>query len=53
MSYIFDCRVNRPQRISNAIQILIARGIFKQQRNGVVFDKDGNEVARDPERYHS
>jgi hypothetical protein len=43
----------KPQRVSNAIQLLIARGTFMQQRDGIVFDKDGNEVARDPERYQS
>ncbi|MCO4089489.1 MAG: AIPR family protein [Limnohabitans sp.] len=41
----------KPQRVTNAIQILIARGAFMQQRDGVVYDNAGNEVARDVSRY--
>ena len=32
------------------IQTLIARGVWLQQRDGVVFDRDGKEVARDESR---
>lgn len=38
------------QRVSRAIQTLIARGVWLQQRDGVVFDKSGNEVMRDETR---
>lgn len=41
----------KPQRVSNAIQILVSRGTFMQQRDGVVYDSAGNEVARDATRY--
>lgn len=41
----------KPQRVSNAIQILIARGAYKQQRDGIVYDSEGNEVARDASRF--
>jgi hypothetical protein len=40
----------KPQRTRNAIQILIARGIFMQQRDGVVYDSAGNEITRDESR---
>jgi len=40
----------KPNRVSNAIQTLISRGIFLQQRDGIVFDRDGHEVARDKSR---
>lgn len=43
----------KPQRVQNAMQILIARGTFMQQRDGVVYDSAGNEVARDANRYTS
>jgi hypothetical protein len=41
----------KPYRVSNAIQLLIARGDWMQQRDGIVFDKKGNEVARDESRF--
>lgn len=47
---VADALSAKPDRVSNAIQILIARGVWLQQRDGVVFDKDGNEVARDESR---
>lgn len=40
----------KPNRVKNAIQTLIARGVWLQQRDGVVFDRDGKEVARDMSR---
>lgn len=47
---VADALSAKTDRVSNAIQILIARGVWLQQRDGVVFDKDGNEVARDESR---
>ena len=41
----------RPDRVSQSIKILIARGMWLRQLDGVVFDKDGNEVARDESRF--
>lgn len=43
----------KPQRVWNAIQLLIERGTYMQQRDGVVYDSDGNEVARDTSRFGS
>lgn len=43
----------KPQRVSNALQILIARGTYMTQRDGIVYDREGNEVARDSSRYGS
>ncbi len=43
----------KPQRVKNAIQILISRGTFMQQRDGVVYDSAGNEFARDATRHTS
>lgn len=40
----------RPDRVSNAIQILIRRGKWMRQRDGVVFDQDGGIVAIDESR---
>jgi hypothetical protein len=40
-----------PPRVSKAIQTLISRGIFLQQHDGIVFDRDGHEVARDKSRF--
>jgi hypothetical protein len=40
----------KPRRVTNAIQLLIARGTYMQQRDGVVYDRDGKEVARDAGR---
>lgn len=41
----------KPYRVTKAIQTLIARGVWLQQRDGVVFDRDGKEVARDVSRF--
>ncbi len=41
----------KPYRVTKAIQTLIARGVWLQQRDGVVFDRDGKEVARDMSRF--
>ena len=41
----------KPYRVSKAIQTLIARGVWMQQRDGVVFDQLGNEVMRDETRF--
>ena len=41
--------VSRPQ-VSAAINDLIARGVRNRQRNGVVFDSDGNIIAVDAAR---
>lgn len=38
-------------RVSAAIKVLIARGTRLSQRDGVVYDKDGNVVAVDEERF--
>lgn len=35
---------------THAIKKLIARGTWMQQVDGVVYDKDGNEVARNDSR---
>jgi hypothetical protein len=40
----------KPFRVTKAIQTLIARGVWMQQRDGVVFDQLGNEVMRDEAR---
>ncbi|WFP48955.1 AIPR family protein [Methylomonas sp. EFPC3] len=40
----------KPFRVSKAIQTLIARGVWMQQRDGVVFDQLGNELMRDETR---
>lgn len=40
----------KPYRVTKAIQTLIARSIWLQQRDGVVFNRDGKEVARDMSR---
>ncbi|XXQ53600.1 AIPR family protein [Xenophilus aerolatus] len=37
----------KPYRVWNAIQILISRGVFMRQHDGVVYDASGNEIARD------
>lgn len=41
----------KPYRVNKAIQILIARGDWLQQRDGIVFDQNGNEVMRDMSRF--
>lgn len=41
----------KPQMVSNAIKSLIARGDWLPQRDGVVYDSDGKEVARDESRF--
>lgn len=43
----------KPSRVSNAIQILIARGSWMQQINGIVYDASGNEIMRDESRVPS
>lgn len=40
----------KPIRVSRAIKTLIERGSLMDQIDGVVFDADGNEVARDLDR---
>jgi hypothetical protein len=40
----------KPFRVTKAIQTLIARGIWRQQRDGIVFNQTGNEVMRDEAR---
>lgn len=40
----------KPNRITKVIQTLIDRGVWLQQRDGVLFDRAGNEVARDQSR---
>jgi len=40
----------QPKKVSIAIQELIRRGAWLQQRDGVVYDANGAEVARDLER---
>jgi hypothetical protein len=40
----------KPFRVSNAIQVLIARGTWMQQRDGVVYDASGTEIMRDESR---
>ncbi len=40
----------KPYRVKKAIQTLIARNVWLQQRDGVVFDRNGKEVARDMSR---
>jgi hypothetical protein len=40
----------KPQRVSRAIQTLIAQGKWLQQRDGIVYDASGNEVMRDESR---
>lgn len=42
-----------PRRVTNAIQLLIAHGTYMPQRDGVVYDRAGKEVARDPSRFDS
>lgn len=37
-------------RVTRAIQELIRRGHWMKQRDGVVYDRSGNEVMRDPRR---
>jgi hypothetical protein len=41
---------SKPNRVTKAIQTLIARDVWLQQRDGIVFDRDGKEVARDMSR---
>lgn len=41
----------RPLRVTKAIRTLISRNVLLQQRDGVVFDRDGKEVARDESRF--
>lgn len=41
----------RPLIVSKAIQTLMARGTRFVQRDGVVFDKNGEELLRDPTRF--
>lgn len=41
----------KPTRVWNAIQMLISRGTFMHQRDGIVYDSAGNEVARDTSRF--
>jgi len=43
----------KPDRVSNAIQILISRKVWLKQIDGVVFDNDGNQIARDESRIQS
>lgn len=43
----------KPQRVWNAIQLLVARGAYMQQRDGIVYDSDGKEIARDSSRFSS
>lgn len=38
---------DNPSRVSKAIKVLISRGTVMNQINGVVFDENGNEIARD------
>jgi hypothetical protein len=40
----------KPFQVSNAIQVLIARGAWMQQRDGVVYDASGTEIMRDESR---
>jgi hypothetical protein len=40
----------KPFKVSNAIQVLIARGAWMQQRDGVVYDASGKEIMRDESR---
>lgn len=40
----------KPYRVTKAIQTLIARGVWLQQLDGVVFDRAGKEIARDESR---
>lgn len=40
----------KPYRVTKAIQTLIARGVWLQQIDGVVFSRDWEEVARDMSR---
>ena len=41
----------KPYRVTKAIQTLIARGVWMQQRDGVVFDQLGKEIMRDDSRF--
>lgn len=43
----------KPQRVTKAIRRLIDRGVYLEQRDGVVYDNKGNEVARDASRFDS
>ena len=39
-----------PSKVSQAISKLIEDGVFNKQKDGIVYDKDGNIVARDAQR---
>lgn len=39
-----------PAKVSQAINQLIDEGIFNKQKDGIVYDKDGNIIARDESR---
>lgn len=43
----------KPLRVSKAIQVLIGRGAWMQQRDGVVYDSTGKEIMRDETRVPS
>jgi hypothetical protein len=40
-------------RVSHAITTLVKRGVWLKQRNGIVYDKAGNEIMRDPTRVYT
>lgn len=40
----------KPSQVIKAIQTLTSRGVFLRQKDGIVYDRDGNEVARDKAR---
>lgn len=39
-----------PSKVSQAINKLIEDGVFHKQKDGIVYDKDGNIVAKDETR---
>ena len=40
----------RPSKVYAAIQILVGRGVFLNQKDGVLYGPDGEVVGYDPER---